>query len=291
MDQAAQQSREHGVAEELLSEGLAEGGHLQAEHVRDVHEEVLLLLVRLLESRRGLLARAGGCRASGGLVQPHPELAQVAGQVHEVRPRGALQHEALHGGVLHAVDLQRRGPDRRADHLVVVPEEADRLNVQGKLLSALIEEELDRLRIEPQRQRLEKADVVPQDLLIVPVELSAYELVDVIPAEEVVQRGVPPDVLHQHGQRLQELHLHRLRHLGDAQDAHEVRKDVLLAEEVKKVVVVPILLSPDEGFCDLPDDFHQCVAVLVVVILYVLEPVVQVLQVLYGIDWFACPVS
>ena len=74
--------------------------------------------------------------------------------------------------------------------------------------AAVVEEELNRLPIQPKCQRLHECDVIRENFLIIPIKVSADDRVDMVVAEEVEQCGLALDVLDENAHRLQELHLH-----------------------------------------------------------------------------------
>ena len=85
-------------------------------------------------------------------------------------------------------------------------EELEGLDEQRELGVALVEEEVDGLAVELEREGLEEGDVVGHDLLVGEVELVQDDVVDVVVGEEEVERGLVADVLEQDVQRLQQLH-------------------------------------------------------------------------------------
>mmetsp|Transcript_53216 Transcript_53216/g.147435 ORF Transcript_53216/g.147435 Transcript_53216/m.147435 type:complete len:232 (+) Transcript_53216:550-1245(+) len=178
------------------------------------------------------------------------------------------------------VNLQGDGAHCRPHHLVPVHEKLGGLDIEGEgRLRELDEEELDGLIVQPHGQRLQQSYVVGKDLLVIEVEGHHYQVVDMVVAEKVIKGSLAPDILDQHRQRLQELHLHSLRCLLEAEHAYEVREDALLTEEIKEVGVV--VFAPNECLRYLPHCLNDCLAtplLLQVTFAKLREAVVELLE-------------
>ena len=137
---------------------------------------------------------------------------------------------------------------------------------------AVVEEELNRRRVELQRDGLQQGDVIGHDLLVVKVEVALNELVDVVVAEQVEQRRLQLNVLQHDGERLQKLKCEMRPSAGGlalpvartmprllVYEPGEVRQRPHLDEGVEKRGLV--LVSPDHQLRNLPEGLHQRVAV------------------------------
>lgn len=107
-------------------------------------------------------------------------------QVAEVRGCGSVADELEHAGVLHAIHVQRNGPDRDAYHRFRMIEELDGLCVQGEIVGVFVVEEVDRVGVQLQAECLQEQDVVAHHVLVREVELVDNYGVYVVVAEQVV---------------------------------------------------------------------------------------------------------
>ena len=76
-------------------------------------------------------------------------------------------------------------------------EELDSLCVQREIVGSLVEKELNGPRIQFQRQRFEKRDVVSKQFFVGEVESMYDEIVDVVIGEQVEDGGLARDVLNE----------------------------------------------------------------------------------------------
>lgn len=94
--------------------------------------------------------------------------------------------ELEHRPLLHLEHVQRQRSDGDAHHFLVVIEELDRLRVERKVVRVLVEEEVNGVAVQLERQGLQERDVVGHHLFVGEIEFMYNDRVHVVVREKVV---------------------------------------------------------------------------------------------------------
>lgn len=102
-------------------------------------------------------------------------------QITEVRGCGFIPDKLQHVRILHPVHVQRNGAHRDTNHGFRMVEELDCFGVEREVVRMLVVEEVYRVRVQLQTQRLEEQYVVAHHIFVGKVELvddyGVYEVV------------------------------------------------------------------------------------------------------------------
>src|SRR6218665_3192334 len=92
-------------------------------------------------------------------------------KIGKVWSRCTIADELEHRLFSYTEDVQRQRTDRNLDHLFGMIKEFDSFGVERKVGCLFVEEEMDRVIVELQRESLQKRDVIRHHLFVVEIKL------------------------------------------------------------------------------------------------------------------------